>query len=104
MPNQSQNNVTLLNVVSINSGVDNKASSDSGLSINEDSSSSDSPKSEPVYYVADSNGTGNEKQAIAIIGSGNFGRALAMKMSKSGYQVNIGSRNPEKHRYMVSNI
>ena len=102
MPNQRQNNVTLLNVVSINSGVDNKASSDSGLSINGDSSSSDSPKSEPVYFVAGSNG--NEKQTIAVIGSGNFGRALAMKMSKSGYQVNIGSRNPEKHRYVVSNI
>ena len=103
MPNNRQNNVLLTNVVSTKSGFDNQTSPDSGVSACGDSSSNGSPKprtskSEPVYYVADSTNAGNEKQVIAVIGSGNFGRALALKIAQSGYHVNIGSRNPEKHR------
>jgi hypothetical protein len=36
--------------------------------------------------------------SIAIIGSGDFGRALAKRMVQSGYTVNIGSRNPDRNR------
>ena len=101
MPNQRQRDVVLTNVVSIKSNFDNVQTSDSGVSLYGDSESNGSSKfqrskAEPVYYVAD---PGTEKQSIAVIGSGNFGRALAMKISQSGYHVNIGSRNPEKTRY-----
>ena len=104
MPNQRLNNggggVVLTSVVSVKSGFNNQQNSVSRVSIYEDSSSSGSSKSpsskaEPVYYVAD---PGVEKQTIAVIGSGNFGRALALKIAQSGYHVNIGSRNPEKNR------
>ena len=33
---------------------------------------------------------------IAVIGSGEFGHAISMKIAQSGYAVYIGSRNPEK--------
>ena len=33
--------------------------------------------------------------SITIIGSGDFGRALALRMIQCGYEVYIGSRNPE---------
>ena len=36
-----------------------------------------------------------EKESIAIIGSGDFGRALALRMIQSNFNVIIGSRNPE---------
>ena len=35
---------------------------------------------------------------IAVIGTGDFGRALASKMVQAGYKVTIGSRNPNKNR------
>ena len=38
-----------------------------------------------------------EKNSIAIIGSGDFGRALASRMIQCGYNVCIGSRNPERN-------
>lgn len=103
MPNQRQREVVLTNVVSIKSNFDNVQTSDSGVSLYGDSESNGSSKlqrlkAEPVYYVAD---PGAEKQSIAVIGSGNFGRALAMKISQSGYHVNIGSRNPEKTRHLL---
>ena len=100
MPNMGQGDVVLTNVVSVKSKFDNVQGSDSGVSIYEDSESNGSSKlqrskAEPVYYVAD---PGVEKESIAVIGSGNFGRALALKISQSGYHVNIGSRNPDKTR------
>ena len=100
MPDQRRGNVVLTNVTSPKSGFDKVPASDSGVSLYGDSESNGSsnsqrPKAEPLYYVAD---PGVEKQSIAVIGSGNFGRALAMKISQSGYHVNIGSRNPEKTR------
>ena len=36
----------------------------------------------------------NETVAITIIGSGDFGRGLALRMVQCGYKVYIGSRNP----------
>ena len=39
-----------------------------------------------------------DPNTITILGSGDFGRALASLMVKSGYIVCIGSRNPEKNR------
>jgi len=104
MPNQRHNGgVVLTNVVSSKSGFDNQQTPDSGVSIYGDSSSNgssnfQSSKAEPVYYVAD---PGVEKQTIAVIGSGNFGRALAFKIAQSGYHVNIGSRNPDKNRHLL---
>ena len=35
---------------------------------------------------------------IAILGSGDFGRALALRMVQNGLVVKIGSRNPERNR------
>jgi len=103
MPNQRPGGVVLNSVVSSKSGFDTIPVSDSGISLYGDSESSGSSqlhrsKAEPEYCVADA---GVEKQCIAVIGSGNFGRALAMKISKSGYHVNIGSRNPEKTRHLL---
>ena len=46
----------------------------------------------------------NEKESVAVIGSGNFGRAIATKIAQSGYKVNIGSRDPEKYRYISKTL
>ena len=40
----------------------------------------------------------DDKETIAVLGSGNFGRAIATKISQSGYEVLIGSRDPEKYK------
>ena len=37
-------------------------------------------------------------ESIAIVGSGDFGRALALRMVQSGFTVNIGSRDPQRNR------
>ena len=36
----------------------------------------------------------NDSLVISIIGSGDFGRGLALRMVQCGYKVCIGSRNP----------
>ena len=36
----------------------------------------------------------NDPMVISIIGSGDFGRGLALRMVQCGYKVCIGSRNP----------
>ena len=101
MPNMPKDGISLTNVISVRPGFDQHQSSVSGYGSSGSSESSKSPssKNEPVYYVAD---PGVEKESIAVIGSGNFGRALALKISQSGYHVHIGSRNPDKNRYHKS--
>ena len=37
-------------------------------------------------------------ESIAIVGSGDFGRALALRLVQSGFIVNIGSRNPQRNQ------
>ena len=59
---------------------------DSGDEINISENSSNSGE------ISDGN------RSIAIIGSGDFGRALALRMVQSGLTVNIGSRNPQRNR------
>jgi len=44
----------------------------------------------------------SDNPSIAIIGSGDFGRALALRMVQSGLTVNIGSRNPQRNRELVT--
>lgn len=41
------------------------------------------------------------KEKIAVIGSGDFGRALAGRLSGAGYEVVIGSRNPNRNREII---
>jgi hypothetical protein len=36
---------------------------------------------------------------VAIVGTGDFGRALARKLVQAGYKVTFGSRNPDRNRY-----
>lgn len=43
-------------------------------------------------------GGGVSNESIAIIGSGDFGRALALRLIQSGIRVNIGSRNPNRNK------
>ena len=43
----------------------------------------------------------SQQGGIALIGSGDFGRALALRMVQSGLTVNIGSRNPQRNRLVV---
>merc|ERR1712106_1172354 len=38
---------------------------------------------------------------ICVMGSGDFGRALAGRLAASGYPVNIASRNPDKNRSLI---
>ena len=95
MPYQPAQGVVLTKISKGNSELMSQESSDSGVSAYENSSSSVSSKSDQLYYVAD---PGVEKQSIAVIGSGNFGRSLAIKIHQSGYHVSIGSRHPEKTR------
>ena len=42
-----------------------------------------------------------DSMAISIIGSGDFGRGLALRMVQCGYKVYIGSRNPEGNTKFV---
>merc|ERR1711992_216738 len=63
---------------------------DSGDEINVSENSSNSGE------ISDGN------RSIAIIGSGDFGRALALRMVQSGLTVNIGSRNPQRNRELVA--
>ena len=44
----------------------------------------------------------NDSMAISIIGSGDFGRGLALRMVQCGYKVYIGSRNPEGNTKYVN--
>jgi len=48
--------------------------------------------------------TSGDSMVITILGSGDFGRALALRMVQSGYTVCIGSRNPERNRALVEKV
>lgn len=37
------------------------------------------------------------RETIAVIGSGDFGRALSSRLVQAGYEVNIGSRDPQRN-------
>ena len=102
-PNHPQNNIILTTLISLKPNKDNKICLDSVVSTSGDSSGNvfskpHTSKFGPSYYVADSKDAGDEKEVVAVIGSGMFGRALALKIAQSGYHVYIGSRNPEKQR------
>ena len=71
-------------------------------------------KVEPIHFESKSSGLdsgaelgdrsssvsseSSEAKSIAVIGSGDFGRALSLRLAQSGYSVTIGSRNPERNR------
>lgn len=42
----------------------------------------------------------SEVNNIAVLGTGDFGRALAAKMVQSGFKVFFGSRNPNRNRFV----
>ena len=71
-------------------------SKSSGLDSGADtlSSSEQSSTSDEVQVIQAEGGA----ESIAIVGSGDFGRALALRMVQSGYVVNIGSRNPQRNK------
>lgn len=46
--------------------------------------------------------TTSEVNSIAVIGTGDFGRALAAKMVQSGFKVCFGSRNPNRNRFYTN--
>ena len=72
-------------------------SKSSGLDSGADTLSNSDASSEDLSKP---NGKSSNEDAnvIAIIGSGDFGRGLALRMAQSGFVVNIGSRNPERNR------
>ena len=84
MWSSSKKSVDLTRFESKSSGLDSGAGSDR-------SSSTSSLEKIP-------NNGGSQPNSICIVGSGDFGRALALRMVQSGYTVNIGSRNPERNR------
>ena len=86
------------------SGLDSGADtlSDDGSSelyMNEKLSSASSKSSSVVVEIKkSSNSTDAKKNHVAIIGSGDFGRALASRMVQREIPVIIGSRNPDRSR------
>ena len=49
--------------------------------------------------AADGAASSADRETIAVIGSGDFGRALASRMVKAGgYNVIVGSRDPDKNK------
>lgn len=88
----SESNVTLTRVEQ------KMSNADSAISFSEESSSSSGRGSSTGSMEKLNSG----QQSIAVIGSGDFGRALASKMIQAGYTVNIGSREPERNREFVS--
>jgi len=45
--------------------------------------------------------TRGTKENICVIGSGDFGRALAGRLATAGYKVTIASRDPERNRSLI---
>ena len=72
-----------------------EAGRNAGSSSTEETSSGSSNDGVSINMSDDS----NDRETIAVIGSGDFGRALASRMVKSGgYNVVVGSRDPDKNR------
>ena len=46
----------------------------------------------------DNNNPDKPSSTISVLGSGDFGRALTKRLSMAGYDVQIGSRSPEKRQ------
>lgn len=44
------------------------------------------------------------RETIAVIGSGDFGRALSSRLVQAGYEVNIGSRDPQRNAELVEKV
>lgn len=84
----SKKSVDLNHFESKSSGLDSGAET---YSSSERSSTSEECKIPSV-------GGGVSNESIAIIGSGDFGRALALRLIQSGIRVNIGSRNPNRNK------
>ena len=73
-------------------------SKSSGLDSGADTLSSERSSTSDEVQV---NQTEGGAESIAIVGSGDFGRALALRMVQSGYVVNIGSRNPQRNKWVL---
>ena len=53
---------------------------------------------ETIERGATNNQRDNTTPKICVIGSGDFGRALAGRLANSGYEVTIASRNIARNR------
>ena len=53
--------------------------------------------SDKVDDAASSSSSDVGKEVIAVLGSGDFGRALAGRLVQAGYVVNVGSRDPQRN-------
>ena len=40
----------------------------------------------------------SDKPTIGVLGSGDFGRALAGRLAQAGYTVHLGSRDPTRNK------
>ena len=63
----------------------------------EDSQTKEDPSSSSSG-VSSSEDLDETKDSIAVLGSGDFGRALAGRIAQAGFAVKIGSRDPERNR------
>merc|ERR1712109_361403 len=92
----------------LDSGADTLSNGSSSENINEKLSSASSSKSSSstaaVVVEINKKSTKNNQSHVAIIGSGDFGRALASRMVQRAIPVIIGSRNPNRNRTLVEKI
>merc|ERR1711884_81167 len=91
----------------LDSGADTLSNGSSSENINEKLSSSSGSKSSSstAAVVVEINKKPTKSQShVAIIGSGDFGRALASRMVQRDIPVIIGSRNPNRNRTLVEKI
>jgi len=91
----------------LDSGADTLSNGSSSEYINEKLSSSSGSKSSSstAAVVVEINKKSTKNQShVAIIGSGDFGRALASRMVQRDIPVIIGSRNPNRNRTLVEKI
>merc|ERR1712241_27594 len=79
-------------------------SKSSGLDSGADTLSNSDASSEKSIGQSSARKSNCETQVIAIVGSGDFGRALALRMVQSGYTVCIGSRNPQRNKALVEKV